>query len=127
MKKLFFTIPLLVFLTGCTQPLLGGDCGTVTPGYNDACCRRQNSGVTIPAKCPGNWFYDSNTSQCEYECYYDVFEQCSPDVPCQEGQICATLLGIPYCFSEDPCEFVQCGPGEECVQLESYPVQLSCS
>lgn len=47
--------------------LLGSNCGTVTPGYNDECCERQNVD-TVHAQCVGAWKYNWNITGCEWVC-----------------------------------------------------------
>ncbi|MFH1505673.1 MAG: hypothetical protein ABIE94_01645, partial [archaeon] len=48
------------------EPLLGSSCGTVTPGYNDECCERQNEDP--PVQCKGEWKYNFDIGECEYVC-----------------------------------------------------------
>ena len=117
-------IILTVMITGCTQiPLLGSNCGTVTPGQNNACCRRQNAGKTSLLDCTGNWFYNSDMSKCEYKCYTEVYASCDAMTQCETGT-CAMIENEAYCLDEDPCAYADCE--NECVLLESYPVQTLC-
>lgn len=70
MRKIVIAITIitLLLLSGCTkQELLGSDCGTVSPGYRDECCARQNQNI-ITVQCVGEWIYDTTTGECRYVC-----------------------------------------------------------
>ena len=47
--------------------LVGESCGTVTPGYRDECCARQNKDAPH-ILCVGSWKYNSEQNLCEFVC-----------------------------------------------------------
>lgn len=116
--KQYLLILIILLLSGCTQiTSLNTDCET------NLCCRNSHSDDTAPIRCPGNWFYDLNKTECEYKCYTAVFETCGADVQCETGT-CAIIAGLAYCVDESPCEYLNCD--NDCVEMESYPVQVRC-
>jgi hypothetical protein len=57
-------------------------------------------------------------------------QKCDAVNSCPEGFECAAFPGIGLkCFPAEkkPCSFVKCFSGKECVVLETYPVQVTCS
>ncbi len=105
--------------------LVGSNCGTVTPGHNDECCRRQNKEIASTKDCQGNWFYDFSKGQCDYYCYEEKLAECNAETQCSEGQ-CVRLGSKAYCVTDDPCSYANC-QAQDCVMAESYPLQLFCS
>ncbi|MCX6778578.1 MAG: DUF333 domain-containing protein [Candidatus Micrarchaeota archaeon] len=75
----------IILLFGCAQGILpgglnmtnqtpaGASCGTVTPGYNDACCASRNT-ETIHIMCVGEWKYHATgnlSTECSWDCGYE--------------------------------------------------------
>ena len=75
MKKLIaFILILAVIIVGCKQNIpekIVGGCGTVTPGYNDACCE-QNNKDTPHIMCVGSWKFNFEKAKCEFACDVEV-------------------------------------------------------
>ena len=57
------------------EPLVGGSCGTVSPGYRGECCARKNEGKP-QIMCAGHWTYLPGTG-CKYVCDWVMsFQDC---------------------------------------------------
>lgn len=56
-------------------------------------------------------------------------QSCDAVNPCPDGQSCISLPDhSPRCVEgeENPCTYVDCGFGKQCVVMESYPPQVAC-
>jgi hypothetical protein len=49
------------------EPVLGGSCGTVTPGRNDECCAQRNADKAH-VMCVGGWKYVPEADECRFVC-----------------------------------------------------------
>lgn len=69
MKIMIILAILALFLmASCTpkEPMLGSDCGTVSPDGRDECCARKNIDA-IHIMCVGSWKYNPK-KECEFVC-----------------------------------------------------------
>jgi len=138
-----------VLLTPKKTDLAGGTCGTVTPGYNDACCEQRNKD-TIHIQCVGQWKYSETgdpKTECSWECTTEQSKNCTKEgesyvvypasLSCCEGltpiscskpfnDTCpsAICIGASICTK---CGDGVCGPGEnkcncpeDCVEQDSF-------
>lgn len=58
-------------------------------------------------------------------------QKCGIDSPCEEGYDCYSFPDVPpgmgpLCAQDDACSYYECPEGQECVVLESYPMQVRC-
>jgi len=90
-----------VYMLLFRAPVLGGDCGTVSPGFRDECCARQNAG-NPQIQCVGRWVYDP-AAGCAYKC-----GPTEPPVACtMEAKLCPDGSAVGR-NSGNNCEFDPC-------------------
>lgn len=104
----------------CGQ-VVGASCGTVTPGYNDACCADRNRDTAHP-ECVGKWKYRETgnpATECYWECGTGTSKSCEeycgsdPLKKCPEFckpalRLCVGHYEISGTYPDCTCEF-ECG------------------
>ncbi len=115
----------VAYLLFFRAPVLGGDCGTVSPGFRDECCANRNAG-NPQIMCVGRWLYDSGAG-CSYRCDGD-----EPPVACtMEAKLCPDGSAVGRNAGNN-CEFDPCpdGGGQEAsshVCTDSEKVNVACT